>query len=88
MGFLALPANPVAAKQPQAKSILGWWIWNSAGLPPTEFERARRNDPSFAFNFGIQGVVDTLVYMPHGLGKGAGEGLGDSGRYRMAGRRL
>lgn len=86
--LLILASTPVAAKQFHRQSILGWWAWNEAGLPLAEFERSRRNKPSFAFNFRSKGVVDTLVYMPHGLGKGAGEGLGSSGDYRLSGHRI
>lgn len=79
--------EPASANQTNF-NLLGRWVWNERGLPLPEFKQERQNKGSYSLNFGRNGLVEAMVYMPHGLGKGVGEGLSTTGRYRIVGRRL
>ncbi|WP_141740255.1 hypothetical protein [Bosea sp. BIWAKO-01] len=86
--LLASSAGPVLAKPNQRSAILGWWIWNESGISAAEPRERQQSEPSFAFNFRENGVLDSFVHMPSGLGRGSGEALGSEGRYRLTHGRL
>jgi hypothetical protein len=86
--FLTVSAFEHASANQNNSNLLGWWVWNERGLSLLEFKRARQNKESYSLTFGRNGLVEAMVYMPHGLENGVGEALSNTGRYRIVGRRL
>ena len=86
--ILSLLATGPASADLKKFSLNGWWTWNERGVSLHEFKRQYGKQVAFSLHFGKDGMLDASIFMPDGLGKGAGEGLSSSGRYRLVRNRL
>lgn len=86
--ILTLWATGQASAEKRKSDLEGRWTWNERGVPLHEFKQQHGKQAAFSLLFRNDGTLDASIFMPGGLGKGAGEALSSSGRYRLARNRL
>lgn len=68
--------------------LIGSWQWSEHQLSEEDIRNGIIEKGIFTFTFDQSGSLETSVFLPNGRGKGNGEGLGSSGRYRLQYGRL
>jgi hypothetical protein len=86
--ILTLWATGQASADQAGSNLVGSWTWNEHGVPLREFRRQQGKQAAFSLLFRKDGVLDACVFMPNGLGEGAGEGLCSNGRHQLVKNRL